>query len=70
MSGKVQFGVFELDRNKMELRKQGIRLKLQDQPLLVLVSFLEHPGKLVTREQVKGPIWAKDTFVDCRSFGE
>lgn len=64
MSDKVQFGIFELDRNKMELRKQGIRLKLQDQPLLVLVSLLEHPGELVTREQLKERIWAKDTFVD------
>lgn len=64
MSNKIQFGVFELDRNKMELRKQGIRLKLQDQPLLVLVSLLEHPGELVTREQLKERIWAKDTFVD------
>src|SRR6185437_16662599 len=48
----------------MELRKQGIRLKLQDQPLLVLVSLLEHPGQLVTREELKERIWAKDTFVD------
>jgi len=64
MSNKIQFGVFELDRNEMELRKHGVRLKLQDQPLLVLVSLLEHPGQIVTRKELKARIWAKDTFVD------
>jgi DNA-binding winged helix-turn-helix (wHTH) protein len=64
MSNKIQFGVFELDRNERELRKHGIRLKLQDQPFLVLVSLLEHPGQIVTREELKARIWAQDTFVD------
>ena len=48
----------------MELRKHGHRIRLQDQPLLVLVALLEHPGEIVTREQLQERIWAKDTFVD------
>jgi Tol biopolymer transport system component/DNA-binding winged helix-turn-helix (wHTH) protein len=64
MSVKLQFGIYELDRDQMELRKHGIRIKLQDQPLLVLASLLERPGQVVTREELKERIWAKDTFVD------
>jgi Tol biopolymer transport system component/DNA-binding winged helix-turn-helix (wHTH) protein len=64
MPGKLRFGVFELDRDAMELRKHGIRLRLQDQPFQVLAQLLERPGHVVTREELKDRIWAKDTFVD------
>src|SRR5205085_8119581 len=51
-------------RDAMELRKHGIRLRLQDQPFQVLASLLDRPGQVVTREELKERIWAKDTFVD------
>ena len=47
----VRFGVFEVDLQARELRKRGIRIKLQDQPFQVLVSLLERPGEIVTRDQ-------------------
>ena len=64
MPGMIRFGVFELDRDAMELRKHGIRVRLQDQPFQVLAQLLERPGQIVTREELKERIWAKDTFVD------
>src|SRR5437899_12384463 len=64
MPGKIRFGVFELDRDAMELRKHGIRVRLQDQPFQVLAQLSERPGQIVTREELKERIWAKDTFVD------
>jgi Tol biopolymer transport system component/DNA-binding winged helix-turn-helix (wHTH) protein len=60
----IRFGVFELDLHTRELRKHGIRLKLQDQPLKVLHALLEHPGELVTREELQHRLWSDDTFVD------
>jgi len=50
----VRFGVFELDGRTGELRKHGVRLKLQDQPFQVLQALLERPGELVTREELQG----------------
>src|SRR5713226_3895716 len=64
MPGKIRFGVFELDRDAMELRKHGIRVRLQEQPFQVLAQLSERPGQIVTREELKERIWAKDTFVD------
>jgi DNA-binding winged helix-turn-helix (wHTH) protein len=64
MPVKIRFGVFELDRDAMELRKHGIRMRLQDQPFQVLAHLLDRPGQIVTREELKERIWAKDTFVD------
>jgi DNA-binding winged helix-turn-helix (wHTH) protein len=46
---KVRFGVFELDLRAGELRKQGVQIRLQDQPLLILQALLERPGEIVTR---------------------
>ena len=60
----VQFGVFELDLQRAELRKQGIRVKLQEQPLKVLQLLLENPGQIVSREQIRTRIWAANTFVE------
>ena len=59
-----RFGVFELDLHAGELRKQGVRIRLQDQPLLILQALLERAGTLVTREELKARIWPADTFVD------
>ena len=59
-----QFGLFELDSSAGELRKQGRRVKLQDQPLQVLEQLLRRPGALVTREELQKALWPADTFVE------
>ncbi len=59
-----RFDVFELDTRAGELRKNGIRLRLQGQPLQVLAILLQHAGELVTREELRSQIWTADTFVD------
>jgi TolB-like protein/DNA-binding winged helix-turn-helix (wHTH) protein len=61
---RIQFGAFELDTAAGELRKHGIRIRLQDQPLQVLQQLLEHPGEVVTKEELQKQIWPADTFVD------
>src|SRR5215468_7342861 len=60
----VRFGVFELDPCAGELRKHGVRIKLQDQPFAVLLILLEKPGQLVTREELQRRLWPADTFVE------
>jgi Tol biopolymer transport system component/DNA-binding winged helix-turn-helix (wHTH) protein len=60
----VHFGVFELDCGTGELRKSGLKVKLQDQPFRVLALLLERPGELVTREELLNRLWPSDTFVD------
>ena len=62
--GTIRFGVFEVDLRAGELRKQGVRIKLQEQPFQILRILLEHPGEVVTREQLQKRIWPADTFVD------
>jgi DNA-binding winged helix-turn-helix (wHTH) protein/Tol biopolymer transport system component len=59
-----RFGPFELSVDPAELRKNGIHLKLQDQPFRILCALLEHPGELVTREQLRFQLWPEGTFVD------
>jgi Tol biopolymer transport system component/DNA-binding winged helix-turn-helix (wHTH) protein len=58
------FGIFELDVQSGELRKHGIKIKLQDQPLQILTLLIENAGEVVTREQIKEQLWTGDTFVD------
>jgi TolB-like protein len=60
----VRFGVFELDPDCGELRKQGLRIKLQEQPFQILQILLENPGRVVTREELQQRVWPSDTFVD------
>ena len=61
----VRFGIFEVDFAAGELRKHGIRIKLRgEQPFQVLSILLEHAGEVVTREELRGQLWAADTFVD------
>src|SRR5215472_1104204 len=64
LRGAVRFGVFDLDLNGRELRKRGVRVKLQEQPFQFLQILLRHPGEVVTREELREKIWAADTFVD------
>jgi DNA-binding winged helix-turn-helix (wHTH) protein len=60
----IRFGIFEVDLQAGELRRQGHKVKLQDQPFQVLVMLLEHPGEVVTREELQKKLWPADTFVD------
>jgi DNA-binding winged helix-turn-helix (wHTH) protein len=59
-----RFGTFEVDTRAGELRKQGVRIKLQEQPFRVLTILLQQPGGLVTRDELRSQIWPADTFVD------
>jgi len=60
----LRFGVFEVDVRSGELRKQGVRIKLQEQPFHVLTVLLQRPGEVVTREELRNQNWPADTFVD------
>ena len=60
----IRFGVFEVDLRSGELRKQGIRLRLQEQPFQILVLLLERPGEVVTRDDLRHRLWPDGTFVD------
>src|SRR5262250_1613760 len=59
----IRFGAFELDEDAGELRRDGSKVRLQEQPLQVLQILLREPGKVVTREELRH-IWPSDTFVD------
>src|SRR5437868_11032963 len=64
-SGKIaRFGVFELDLAAGELRRNGAKLRLQEQPFQVLALLLERAGDVVTREELRLKLWPADTFVD------
>src|SRR5579862_3201973 len=64
LPASFRFGPFEVDSKSGELRKQGVRIKLQEQPLQILQMLLEHPGQVVTREELCQRLWPADTFVD------
>jgi DNA-binding winged helix-turn-helix (wHTH) protein/tetratricopeptide (TPR) repeat protein len=64
VSRTKSFGAFEVDLKSAEIRKRGIRIKLQDQPFQILAFLMEHPGDLVTREEIRQRLWAAHTFVD------
>jgi len=61
---KVRFGAFEADLHSGELRKHGLKIKLQDQPFQVLVLLLERSGDVVTREELCQKLWPAEAFVD------
>jgi TolB-like protein/DNA-binding winged helix-turn-helix (wHTH) protein/Flp pilus assembly protein TadD len=61
---RFRFGVFELDLRAGELRKHGLRVRLQEQPFQLLAILLEHSGEVVTREELQKKLWPADTFVD------
>jgi TolB-like protein/DNA-binding winged helix-turn-helix (wHTH) protein len=58
------FGIFEADVRAGELRKNGVRIPLQEQPFQVLSVLLERQGELVTRDELRQPVWPRDTFVE------
>ena len=59
-----RFERFEVDTRTHELRKDGVRLRLQEQPFAPLTLMLEHPGELVTRDALRDRLWPQGTFVD------
>lgn len=61
---RIRFGVFEVDMRSGELRRNGFKVKLQDQPFQALVLLLERPGEVVTREELSKRLWPANTFVD------
>ena len=62
--GFIRFGIFEVDLKNRELRKKGLKIKLQIQPFEVLVALLERPGEIVTLDELRQRIWPEDMFVD------
>src|SRR6516162_1977045 len=63
-SQRVEFGSFELNLQTGELRNNGERIRLQEQPFKLLTTLLEHPGQVITREELRTKLWPADTFVD------
>src|SRR6266576_2588244 len=63
-SQAVRFGPFEVDLRAGELRKEGSKIRLQEQPFQMLAMLLEHPGEVLTREELQKKLWPADTFVD------
>ena len=61
---RFRFGPFELDVRAGELRKHGIRLRLREQPLQILLLLLEHPGEVVTRDEIRLKLWPNETVVE------
>jgi DNA-binding winged helix-turn-helix (wHTH) protein len=61
---RYRFGSYEADAATGELRKQGVRIKLNAQPFQVLLMLLDHPGKLLSREEISHDLWPEGTFVD------
>src|ERR1700710_1985236 len=61
---QYRFGVFEADTTVGELRRQGVRIKLNAQPFQVLTLLLDRPGELLTREEISRELWPDGTFVD------
>lgn len=65
MPGRTfQFGAFEVNERSGELRKHGARIRVQEQPFQILVLLLERPGEIVGREEIRGKLWAENTYVD------
>ncbi|MDA1312836.1 MAG: winged helix-turn-helix domain-containing protein [Acidobacteria bacterium] len=60
----LRFGTFELDLAAGELRKNGRKVRLQDQPFQLLAALVKKPGEVVTREELKDKLWPGDTYVD------
>ena len=60
----VRFGVFEVDLRAGELRRNGVKVKLQNQPFQILAVLLERPGEMITRDEMQARLWSVETFVD------
>ncbi len=60
----IRFGAFELDLRAAELRKDGHRIRLQEQPFQILVELLDRPGQVVSREEIRNKLWPNNTIVE------
>jgi DNA-binding winged helix-turn-helix (wHTH) protein len=63
-SSSIRFGPYELDLRSAELRKSNLRIRLQEQPFLILVALLERPGEVVLREEIRNRLWPDNTVVE------
>src|SRR5262245_28984991 len=63
-SHPIQFGIFEVDLRAGELRRNGSKIKLQEQPFQILTMLLVNPGEVVSREELQKKLWPADVFVD------
>lgn len=63
-TAQIRFGLFEVDLRSGELRRNGYKIDLQDQPFQALLLLLQHPGELVSRDDLQKHLWPQDTFVD------
>ena len=61
---RYRFSIFEVNAASGELFRQGVRIKLQEQPFRLLVLLLERAGEVVSREDLRGQLWPEDTFVE------
>ena len=64
LAGVVRFGMYEVDPHAGELRRNGVKVKLQEQPFQLLTMLLERPGEVISREEMQRRLWPADTFVD------
>ena len=64
VAGPIRFGEFELDAAAAELRRNGVKLKLQPQPFRLLVLLASRAGTLVTRDEIRQELWPEGTYVD------
>ena len=62
-NGRWRFGVYEVDAHNGEVRRGGTLIKLREQSFCILVHLLEHPGELVTREDLRRALWPSDTLL-------
>src|SRR5947207_1451453 len=62
--GRLRFGIFEFDLATLELRREGVSLRLQSQPAQALAYLLQHADRVVTREQLQKAVWGEGTHVD------
>src|SRR5579863_9033826 len=60
----IRFGTYEVSLQSGEVRKAGLRIRVQQQPMKLLEILLEHPGEVVTREQLRGRVWPNESFGD------
>ena len=60
----VRFGTYEVSFQSGEVRKSGLRIRVQQQPMKLLEMLLEHPGEVVTREELRGRVWPNESFGD------
>src|SRR5580704_4996686 len=67
MQHRVRFGPFDFNSQTGELRKEGVRIKLQEKPRQVLTALLENPGELISRKALQERLWSNNTFVDFES---